>query len=58
MVETVSEKFLTSVPVEYRALSPANVLNSKQRRVARPWILQNETMSANVPESLRRETYK
>ena len=45
---STNESFLTAVPVEHRALSPADIPHAKQRILGIPWTLQNDTVSANV----------
>ena len=43
-----NEIFLTAVPAEHRALSPADIPHAEQRILGIPWTLQNDTVSANV----------
>ena len=43
-----NEPFLTAVPAEHRALSPANIPHAKKRILEIHWTLQNDTMPANV----------
>ena len=45
---STNEIFLTAVPAEHRALSPADIPHAEQRILGIPWTLQNDTVSANV----------
>ena len=45
---STNETFLTAVPAEHRALSPADIAHAKQRNLGLPWTLQNDSVSANV----------
>ena len=45
---STNETFLTAVPAEHRALSPADIPHAEQRILGIPWTLQNDTVSANV----------
>lgn len=49
---STNEIFLRAVPAEHRAVSPADIPNSKQRILGIPWTLQTDTISANVSKLL------
>ena len=45
---SINETFMTAVPAEHCALSPAHIPHVKKRVLGIPWTLQNDTVSANV----------